>query len=133
MKVSYHCDNCGNILVVRVGQYLIDNKIGWNASFTCPACKLWIEEDGVEEMPQEYRDIVIQNEGTWRLEIDDSKGKIPSILKILRKHFGLSMEEVINVKENISVILMTGTRTEMRRLQHLLQIENISTRLTKSN
>ncbi|WP_044640082.1 hypothetical protein [Risungbinella massiliensis] len=132
MDPNVSCEKCSKPLEIKVGQSIIDEKLVWHASFSCQECQYWLEEDGMGEMPDNYRSIIIKEKGLWQIEIFESKN-MAQILKVLRTTFDLSIGDVVRLKKNIPGVLYKGTLVEMKRLEKVFRKYNISCRVTTSN
>lgn len=129
VKISKIC-SCGTTSLAEVGQSFISGRLKWYLSFRCPCCGKANEVDGMEDIPIEIRDAILQQEGEWGLVIEGSN-KASSVLAILRRELNLSLNEIARLRKLIPGIVLTGTKTEMEKLKEVLSINNISTSILK--
>lgn len=124
-KFRVNCGNCGQDVLMDVNQTIAyGNQLVWNGSYTCPHCGSQIEIDGGNDLPEEARNAILAEQGTWALSVSETKSHIVQVLKVLREALSLTMEVVATYKERIPGIVLTGTRAEMERLHRLLLAEN---------
>ncbi|WP_252243961.1 MULTISPECIES: hypothetical protein [unclassified Clostridium] len=122
--------SCGTTSLAEVGQSFINGKLRWYLSFRCPCCGKANEIDGMDDIPIEIRDAILQQEGEWGLVIEDSS-KVSSVLKVLRRELNLSFNEIVRLKKSIPGIVLTGTKIEMERLREALSFNNINSSILK--
>jgi len=128
-KISKIC-SCGTTSLAEIGQSFISGKLRWYLSFKCPCCGKANEVDGMDDIPIEIRDAILQQEGKWGLIIEDTN-KTLSLLAILRKELNLSLNEIARLRKLIPGIVLTGTKIEMERLKEILSFNDISTSILK--
>lgn len=105
------CPNCNNQANVRLGQVGRKGGLAWFRSWSCDNCGFRLEENG-DEIPDEIREILINEEGSWALIIEEtSKGA--SAFKILKDVMGLSLQDVAKLRKDESGCAFTGTKVEV--------------------
>ena len=109
------CDRCGQ----PASQAFGEGGRGWYESFHCPSCGQAYEADGGTPAPEEFRRVIIAQEGEWALQASAP----PSIrlLKALRAEFSLSLEEAQQLKQRMPGELRRGTHNEMEKLLQVLK------------
>jgi len=128
-KISKIC-SCETTSLAEIGQSFISGKLRWYLSFKCPCCGKATQVDGMDDIPIEIRNAILQQEGKWGLIIEDVN-KTPSLLAILRKELNLSLNEIAQLRKLIPGIVLTGTKIEMERLKEILSFNDISTSILK--
>ncbi len=108
------CDRCGQ----PASQAFGEGGRGWYESFHCPSCGQAYESDGGTPAPEEFRRVIMAQQGEWALEAT-APASI-RLLKALRKEFSLSLEEAQQLKQRMPGELRRGTRYEMERLLRAL-------------
>jgi hypothetical protein len=109
------CDRCGK----PASQAFGEGGRGWYESFQCPSCGEAYEADGFTPAPEEFRRIIIAEEGEWALEATAPPSL--ALLKTLREEFSLSLAEAQELKRRMPGELRRGTRYEMEKLLRTLE------------
>lgn len=128
-KIKRICD-CGQSNLAEVGQSFASGKLSWYISFRCDKCGKAQEIDGTSEIPDEIRNDILNQEGTWELKIED-KSKLSLVLSILRRELNLSLHDIIKIKKAMAEVVITGTKVEMERLDHILILNKIDACVVK--
>ena len=104
------CHRCGQPAQQSFGE----GGKGWHESFHCPACGEAYEADGGPPTPDEFRRIILQEEGEWILDAPT----VPSLesLKALRAVLAISLSQVQQLRHRLPGEVTRGTRYEMTRL-----------------
>jgi hypothetical protein len=112
--VAVKCPYCGAAAGMAFGQAARGCDLRWWESFACRACGTRTEADGGEDMPQEHRAVLLEQEGRWSVT---TEGR-PSLgwLRAARECLGLSVGELPALKARLPGALATGTRSEMEVL-----------------
>ncbi|HEX9063314.1 MAG TPA: hypothetical protein VF941_24340 [Clostridia bacterium] len=129
-KINIVC-KCNNTVAADVGQNFHRGRLGWYLSYKCPKCGEAIEQDGIDTTPEEIRNALILEEGLWGLYVHESSQGASSTLNVLRKALDLPMTKVAKIKKLIPGMILTGTKTEMERLQTLLGDEKLNVTIDK--
>src|SRR5438477_11427783 len=98
------CDRCGE----PASQAFGEGGRGWYESFHCPSCGQAFEADGFTPAPEEFRRVIIAQEGEWKLEATAPLSL--ALLKALREEFSLSLGEAQQLKARMPGALRRGTR-----------------------
>lgn len=104
------CDRRGNPAVLGFGE----GHFGWWESFHCPSCGRTYEADGHPPTPDEYRQIILREQGEWLL--DATAPATIELLKALRVVLSLSLTETQHVRNRLPGQISQGTRYEMNRI-----------------
>ena len=119
------CMDCQQTIDVYVGQSVYDRKLVWHQSYRCPNCGMAIEEDDIGSPPDELRQLILEQEGSWCLQIAEIGDSAIIAAKILRKLMNLSLPDIANVKKKIPGEVTIGTQVEMEWLVKNLRAEGI--------
>ncbi len=123
------CD-CGQNILVNVGDRLYNNTIQWFQSYNCINCGKSIEMDSVDEIPLEIKLIIMEQEGTYGLflKYPKDRAKVEFIIKKLMtdklKKFDLFLE-----KKSDEII--KGTQNEVLVVKNYLEKKGISSHIVK--
>jgi large subunit ribosomal protein L7/L12 len=106
-----------------VGQHVLRTslRLTWYKSYSCPYCGSQIEEDGNDTTPDEIQKAILEQEGTWVLDIEETGERAILVVKILREALNLSLHDAIKIKKNMPGKAIEGTKTEMNRLKQILE------------
>lgn len=130
-RVQYQCDECEEIVAASIGQTIINSQLKWYLSYECQECNSTIELDDIGFPPNEIRQIILAEEGEWKLTANRTEIKNKAkLLKIIRQALNLSLQEVSKLFKNFPV-LTSGTKTEMQWLQQILSQESINSSVEK--
>jgi len=107
---TVQCNRCGRPAQQSFGE----SGKGWYESFHCPSCGQAYEADGGPPTPDEFRQIIVQEEGEWVLTALVK----PSVetVKALRAVLSLSLLEVQQLRDRLPGEVRRGTKREMNRL-----------------
>ena len=119
------CMNCQTKIDVYLGQSIDDRKIVWHQSYRCHHCGMAMEEDNLGSIPDELRQLVLEQDGSWCLQIPEIGAWAIIAAKILRKLMNLSLPEITNLKKKIPGEVTLGTHVEMKWLVANLRAEGI--------
>ncbi len=97
----------------------------------CPYCGTQIEEDGNDITPAEIQKAILEQEGTWLLDIEETGERVILVLKILRKALNLSLYDAMKIKKTMPGKAIEGTKVEMNRLKQLLERQSFKSILRK--
>ncbi|WP_432825169.1 hypothetical protein [Dactylosporangium sp. CA-092794] len=126
------CPQCGAPLLSVPGQIVVGDRLEWSISSTCNGCKAQIEYCGADEMPEEFRQVVLARDGVARVRIDPESARalrVP-ILRVLRR-YGATVDEAADTFRRLAGAGLTGTQAEMRLLADRLDAVNAATRLDR--
>lgn len=71
-KIKIKCE-CGNEIDGIVGQVLYENELRWYMSYNCEKCGRVVELDDNDKTPEEIRDVIIKEEGEWKIILKNLK------------------------------------------------------------
>lgn len=120
--IRIECPVCLAERVSSLGQTVVGDRLRWYRSTACPTCGA-MEEDGEGFPPAEYRRMLVESAGSWKLVVDVSF-KVRT-LKVLKDVLGLSMMEAAAVRFPDVLI---GTKAEVDWLASLLMNEGVEAR-----
>lgn len=120
------CQNCGAAVDMQVGQVLFGGQLEWHETYTCARCGTAIMVDGIGIAPEEVRQAILREEGTWELVVPETGRRALLVLKALRTVFSLSVADAGRLREHLPGAVSSGTHTEMLWLQGLLQDEGLT-------
>jgi hypothetical protein len=130
-KIDFTCGSCHHKVKLNVGQVIDNRKIGWYGSYVCSNCGDMEERDDRGLPSQDIREVILKEEGEYKIFTDDIKGKI-KVLKVLKKTFDIPLPELTYFSKKIPGIFLEGTKTEMEWIQQLLSAEGVNTNIIKS-
>lgn len=114
-EILLNCPKCGNKTTVRIGQVETSANLAWFRSWNCNNCGFTAEESG-DEAPDDIREKLIEEGGTWILIIEKSLKK-SSNLKLLKKALGLTIQDISRLQKDDSGKIIYGTKREIEFYQ----------------
>ena len=129
-KLSITC-KCKNSLEANVGQNTRRGRLNWFLSYKCPVCGNAIEEDGVDDTPEEIRSAIISQEGEYGLFVTEGTQNVTALITTLRKVLNLDLKEAAMLKKLVPGTILKGTKAEMDRLEVLLKNDGIDVLVEK--
>jgi hypothetical protein len=117
--VVVKCPYCGAAASMTFGQPAHGCDLRWWESFSCQACGTRTEADGGEDMPQEHRAVLLEQEGRWSV-VAEGKPTL-GLLRAARECLGLSVGDLPSLKARLPGSLAIGTRSEMEVLASRLR------------
>lgn len=126
-KIKIRCE-CGNGIDGIVGQVLYENELRWYMSYKCEKCGRVVELDDNDKTPEEIRDVIIKEEGEWKIILKNLKD-LTKVVYILKKDY--DFEDIKIFKERIRNGLITGTKSEMMKIKKSLSNKGIECILVK--
>jgi hypothetical protein len=112
--VAVKCPYCGAAASLAFGQAARGCDLRWWESFSCQACGTRTEADGGEDMPQEHRAVLLEQEGRWSVVAEGQPTL--GLMRSARECLGLSVGDLPALKARLPGALATGTRSEMEVL-----------------
>jgi hypothetical protein len=91
-----------------------------------------MEEDDFET-PSDWRDLELQLDGAWSVQISDEAFNVPVVLKVVRAVEGMSLAQVSAIKRSLPGPFLLGTKAEMERVCYLLGTEGISAKVVENS
>jgi large subunit ribosomal protein L7/L12 len=127
------CLKCKHPIKMYVGQHVLSEslRLTWYKSYSCPYCGTQIEEDGNDITPAEIHKAILEQEGTWLLDIEETGERVILVVKILRKALNLSLYDAMKIKKTMPGKAIEGTKVEMNRLKQLLERQSFKSILRK--
>lgn len=126
------CVQCGAPLLSVPAQIVVEDRLEWSISSTCSSCKAQIECCGRDEIPDEFRQVLLARDGVARVRVNPESARalrVP-ILRVLRRN-GATLEEATDTFKRLTGTGLTGTQAEMRLLANRLDAINAATRLDR--
>ncbi|ELS34455.1 MULTISPECIES: hypothetical protein [Pseudanabaena] len=130
---SIECEDCGMVASLAIGQSINRSKLGWYQSTRCENCGMGIEADDEGLPPKDIRNQIIELNGRWGLSILVEDSQRLEVYKILRCALNITMEELRQMKQRMSDVVYTGTKTEMEWLCNRLSQFGIDSSVLPQN
>ena len=111
--INQICPECGGAGKIAFDSHCLAGRLAWSASHFCDDCKYRVEEDSWDWIPDNYRRLELQHDGSWSIKILDPNNSLINALKVIRQHCKLSLAEIAAIKKQLSEPILTGTRAEM--------------------
>lgn len=124
-SIQWICPDCGAAIDMSVGQYVYNNELSWYGAYRCGRCGNAVEIDGDANTPEDVRQAILREEGTWELVVSETGQRRLLVLKVLRGVFSLSLADVAQLRNHLPGAISTGTHAEMLWLQSLLAAEGL--------
>ena len=118
IKINGLCPHCGSGLKIQCGQVDRLEAVYWYRSWNCAQCNFQLEEDG-DETPEETREALLVNEGTWMIILDKGS-KNATAYKLVKTVLKLTMQEVLKLKNDPIDMIYKGTKVEVEHFQRKL-------------
>lgn len=99
----------------RIGLRASRERVAWFGSFVCARCGAAYEEDGWDDVPPEWREAILMQEGEWELRIQPVQ--LGTVLRVLRAALGLTVSDTGRLKARIPGAPCVGTRADMEHLR----------------
>lgn len=127
------CNSCKNRIKKSVGETTVDNYLRWYVAYKCPFCGESVEMDDVGLPPDHIRNLLIDAEGKWGLNVKVGLEKKTKLISILRQVLNLSLVDAGKITKLIPGIIIRGSKTEMEWLQKILMSEGLEVAVVKDN
>lgn len=111
--ISEQCQICHSEMTTSIGERVLGGELAWSTSSQCTRCGAAEEADGIGPLPDFLRECVLQQEGTWQLILESLGERVSRGLKALKDVFGLTYEELAEIRGNLPVVIHSGTKTEV--------------------
>ncbi|WP_375767452.1 hypothetical protein NR798_38110 [Archangium gephyra] len=116
------CSRCGKPASVYIGEASAGGRLVWSRAFVCEHCGAAWEEDGHGVLPPELREVVLQQQGEWCVDVlSGDSGTRVRALQVLRELLGLTVVEAKPYLKRIPGTVARGTQGEMERLARRLR------------
>jgi hypothetical protein len=109
------CDECGQPAVLSFGE----GGFGWWESLSCPSCGNAYEADGHPPTPDDYRQVILREQGPWTL--DAPLPATMELLRALRAVLSLSLSATQELRNRLPGEIRHGTRFEMNQILDAVQ------------
>lgn len=127
------CPDCGEDAQVWFGDLHFGGRgsgaIRSSISFYCSNCGRATEGDG-RRLTGNLRVMHLEQEGTWAIQISNSKDRI-SVIKVIREIFELSMRETAALIKSDASIFTIGTKAESYYAQDLLKSYGVTVEIVR--
>ena len=126
VNIKHICNDCKQIGIITIHQTLHSfPKLNWYKSFQCSFCSSALEIDGIGFPPEEIRQLIIKDEGEYKLVVNSVKLKNKvKLLKIIHQILPLSLKQLLTLKKTFPN-MVSGTNIEMKWLKKHLFNEGI--------
>jgi hypothetical protein len=127
------CDNCGADVDIQFGQAANHSGmgLGWWEAYHCQECGDAIEVDGGDDIPESYRQMIIDEDGIWIAEIAAEGHLDVLILNAIRNVLGLNLAQTAELANSGNTRLASGTRAEMEQIRLDLAKKGVKIRVVK--
>jgi ribosomal protein L7/L12 len=105
--------------------------IGWWEAYHCQICGNTIEADGSNDIPENYRQMLLDKEGIWTARISADGHLDIHILKAVRSVLGLTLAQTAELTKSGNSRLASGTLAEMEQIKLDLANKGIEVRVSK--
>ena len=82
--MKYFCDRCNKIIHINIQQTVINQRLRWSTSYSCPFCSTAIESDETGFPPNNIRQVILAEEGEYQLLIKQPELNKVKAVKVLR-------------------------------------------------
>lgn len=123
--IPFDCPQCGRRIDYAVGESLYGTSYAWWVAYRCTGCGAAMEGDGKLPLPDDLRQVLLEQEGEWALHMAPVGAQTVASMRVLRKALGLSITETSKLRARWPGVVATGTRGEMGRLHRLLVAEGL--------
>lgn len=119
--------SCGGDFAIDVGDSLQKDVFRWYASFHCNKCGNSVEMDGsgIDSIPADIKEQIIQTEGIFGLRILDNKAKACYLMKKILMDY-----DVLAINENY---IYCGTHNQVRWVKGQLIAKGMSGKNIEEN
>ncbi len=124
--INTTCPECGGSLEIGFGSRCLYGQLIWSASHRCNDCDHALEEDSWDTIPDEYRQLELQLDGVWAIQLPPADYSTTTALKIIRQRLGLSLSETTKVKKQLPGPILAGTEGEMATVAYHLSASGIA-------
>lgn len=122
--VETNCPVCGASCETHTYQRITRERLAWSAAFNCRE-NHQTEIDGFGLPPRDLRSGVLNGEGAYELNVDESAELGSSLLR-LQKSLGFSASALRSLRRMVPGPILYGTRFEMEWLAGILGSEHAS-------
>ena len=129
-QITTKCPDCHNYVKTEINQTAIDSQLRWYESYRCPFCNNAAEADGAGFPPDNIRQMILADQGTFSLSLNNFDVDRIKAMKIIREIFNLSLSEV-SALFKYSADIAIGTKEEMKWVQTILTNQNIDSVINK--
>ncbi len=102
---------CGGTEVFAFGQHLSGRELVWWGSTRCDACGSQTEFDDYGDLPDDLKQIMLQDEGEWELAVAPGENVV-SAMKVVRERLDVSLSEA-----RVALGQLRGTKTTLEWIQ----------------
>ena len=84
--INRMCPDCGGSVQIGFGSSCRGGELIWSASHQCKDCDYALEEDSWGHIPDDYRQLELEHDGTWSLLVKSTETSRVRVVKVLREH-----------------------------------------------
>jgi len=120
VSITMKCPECNSEMKVSISEKIMGERLAWSTSCNCSQCDYAEELDGRGELPTELRQHVVNEEGSWNLNLISLGNQVGKGLKALKETFQLNNAKVSEMRISLPNVITSSTRTEMKFYQQLV-------------
>jgi hypothetical protein len=114
------CPTCGTSIDAQVGQAIgFDDRLLWSHAVKCAFCGYTIEADDSGFPPEDYRDAIRAQHGSWGVFVDGS-ASLTAVALVLKESLGMDRIAAIRAAKVTPGPLWMGTQAEAEWLRRQL-------------
>lgn len=83
-KTQAKCEACGTTAEISVTEVVVDGELRWDIGTSCAACGRESYASGRGRVPAEYRSLLYEQSGLWRISIPSDALSGAKVLLLLR-------------------------------------------------
>ena len=121
------CSSCGKKVSMCVSQTFWKGRVDTHASYFCNECGNLTEIDWINEKPEDrIIEAIIEQDGTWSLEIKSKDKDRVLIMKTLKKELNLGIDKIKDILKNFDNLKLYGIRAEMEKMAYAFSKADIT-------
>jgi hypothetical protein len=124
-KLVGNCQTCGSPCEGWAVQLTRDNRLRWELDWDCGACGTVSHDGDWGPSPDELREKLLSQHGSYCLRLEDSRLHGGEILKVFRQALRVSLTEAQQAARTLRRDGYEGTLVEAELLRDQLQQEGI--------
>lgn len=119
---------CGQNILVNVGNKIHGNTLWWFQSYHCANCGKTLEMDSIDEIPFEYEQLILEQDGVHGLYLNNSKDR-SKVEYIIKKTMTDKIKKYELFLEKKTEELIRGTPNEVLLIKKILESKGISSHI----
>lgn len=111
------CGQCAAVTAAEAGESIVDDRLAWFVTISCPACGNIETHCGWDLTPAPWRELLIYDAGmtTIRADLEAGRPFRTRLISVFRKS-GATIAESVKSYQTLTGAGLTGTPTEMELL-----------------